>query len=205
VELERIREFERRTGIPISSTHSAVVIRWTMLLTILALVIILITLIFVHLYLRLQADSYPPEGIAIPDATLPGMAVIMLILGSAFAYLANTGVTCNNRTRSRNGLLVAGFTCAVALVFVIAHAALQLEFTPQTNAYGSSFYMLGIYQVMLLIAGIPLCWLSAYWVARSPKPAQRLEYVHDIARYVYTCTAFAVVMLGLLYLLPYVL
>jgi len=195
-------EFERRTGVPIRGANNRNIVEGGVLILILFIAIIIATLVFTHLYLRVEAIQWPPEGIALPDPLLPGIAVALLIVGVAVHTAAVSGF--NRRSSQRIWLGLAGGALAgvIAVAIVIGHAR-QLAFTATTNAYGSSFYALGLMPIVFVLLGAIISSVTAFWVLRSPAPVEDYHYVRHIARYWYGITLLSILVFVVLYLLPY--
>lgn len=201
-EPELVAEFERRTGVPIVGAKSPAMNRWTMVLVIAALAIIVGTLLFVHLYLRIEAPQWPPENITLPSPLVPGIAVATLIGGAIMHFIAGGGIRPNGIRRLGVGLLGGSLLGAVGVVLLVL-TGLQLPFTHQTNAYGSSFYALAVVQLILMLIGILMSVVTAYWVLRSGAPPTDYDYVREIGLYWYAIAAFGLVIFAVLYLVPF--
>jgi cytochrome c oxidase subunit I+III len=199
---KRLREiFEERTGIPVRGANSRVVVRWTMIFSIISLAIVLVTLIFIHLYPRPEASQWPPEGITLPSGLLPAASVVALIVSSGMVYFSTTGIRANSLSRLRTGLLLASGFGLISLALILYHGS-QLSFTHQVNPYGSSFYVLGVFQIATIAVAILMSVVTLYWMIQAPADIEDYEYIKEIALYWYAVTVFGIVILALLYLLP---
>jgi cytochrome c oxidase subunit I+III len=198
----KVAEFERRTGVPVVGPKSPAMNRWTMLLTLGSLAIVVATLIFVHLYLRVESAQWPPENITLPGPLLPGYAVVMLLAGAIAHFWAATGYRRGEMSRLTTGLIAGGVLGIAAVALCVYHGT-QLSFTAQTNAYGSSFMVLSFVVLGTLAVGVLMSLVTAFWAIRSDYSVREYDYVQDIALYWYAITAFGLITFAVLYLLPY--
>lgn len=198
------QEFERRTGIPVRPEGSRAVARWGMLLAILALGIVLATLVFSYLYLRLDVPTWPPFGLEQPDLLLPILASITVFGGAIAQFFAARGYRREQGAGLRIGLAVAAVASVIYTVLQVAHLS-QLNFTPQTHAYGSIFYGLALVQTLFVLGGLLLSGVTLFWTIAGEREARAHPGTTEIALYWYFLAGAQVVVFATLYLLPMVL
>jgi heme/copper-type cytochrome/quinol oxidase subunit 3 len=102
------------------------------------------TFLVSYFFLRFQATAlWPPDGIESPTLVLPAIMTVVLLSSSIPMHIADAGIRRGSRLRLRVGLLVSFLLGAVFLGLQVFEYAEKLkEFTPQTNAYGSLFFMI---------------------------------------------------------------
>lgn len=197
-------EFEQRFGIPVRVEGSRSVSRGAMWLTIFTLLTALATLAFSYLYLRLNQSSWPPEGITEPNLILPGIAFVLLLVSVGAMFWARSGVLRDDRQRLTVGL-------GLAVVLGIAYTGLTLlvlaqqNFSASTNAYGSLFYVLSLFQVALVIGGLAATGVTLFWALARQSPAREHHSTTDLALYWGFLALSGAVVGALLYVLPYVI
>ncbi len=120
-------------------------------------------LLFVALYLRANADVWPPAGVEDPELLRSGIRSAILIGSSIPAFLASRALRAGRVRRFRTLIVV---TVVMGTVFLLGHVRefvhLSEKFTPTSHAYGSTFYVItGLHGVHLVIGLIVLAYL---WV-----------------------------------------
>lgn len=150
---ERELAFEREHNMAVWPNGSPRVNRWAMALLVLLFAIALGDLLFTYYYLRMENPVWPPAGTARPQLLWAAL--------STAAVAGAMGATIWARRQMRHGSARgATFGLGVALALALAATGLivvdflQLPFTYATHAYGSVFYLLGGFLVVLLLCGI---------------------------------------------------
>ena len=201
---QKDEEFEQRFGIPVRAEGSRGVSRGGMLLAIVTLATALITLLFSYVYLRQTPEQWPPAGIPLPtDLFLPVIGTLLTVAGAGAAYWAASGVYRNLWDRLRLGLLGSAVLGAAYLASQ-AYFYTQLNFNYQSQAYGSIFAALAVFQFLVVAAGLLMSGVTLFWATRTSDSAAEHRSVTDIALYWYFTAACGVVIFVFLYLLPYV-
>lgn len=203
---EAERAFERRFGIPLLPGGSLVVFRWGLRLTIVTMATALATLIFSYLYLRLKPPQWPPAGIPAIDLTLPGVALALLVVGGLPMWLIARNVR-RNRARSPQWGLVATMLLGAAYIALNIYSYTQLGFNHQSEAFGSIFFVLAIYQMLTAAIGVGMVgmalWhffrLTAQGDAASPHRYQSLPEIAIFWNYVVIA---GLLTFALLYVVP---
>jgi cytochrome c oxidase subunit III len=134
------------------------------------------TLMFASLYYRQRATSWPPEGVVLPDLTVPGLAVVIAVLGIAPAAWAHTQVRAEGVGRLQVGTLL---TAAAGLV-VVALAAGDLaaaDFRWDTNAFGSVYWVMTGFHLLVTVVGIAIFLLAPLQVWMAPLSSRNRSIV----------------------------
>lgn len=198
---QKLKAFEERTGVPVRESHSRSMARWGMGLSLGAVGIGFVTLLFIHLYLRVEATQWPPEGITLPGPVVPAIAIVLLISGVAFHYRAVVELMHERFQGLRSNLTIGTLFGALSVLAFAFHAS-QLTFTHQTNAYGSSFYVLGFAIVAAITVGVFISAVSAFWIWRADGHILKHSYVKEIALYWFFIALYTLIGFTVLYLVP---
>jgi cytochrome c oxidase subunit III len=158
-------------------------------------------LFFVNLELRIQADSWPLDGISGPELKVSGLRTALLLGSSIPIHYA---VRASERGDHRGvswGLAIAWLMGALFLVGHVAEWNTTLdEFTPGTNAYGSAFYTItGLHALHLLVGLVVVGYLWFGSVNRRYSPTHRTG-LHNGAIYWHFVDIVWIFVFTLLYL-----
>jgi len=207
-ELERMRTstLPEETGLPIFTTGSRS-LGWLGLLFLMGVIGWCFgTLLYTYFYLRLYSPAWPQGDLPLPHLLLPGINYVLIPL--AAAAFGGAWFACRHglRTICQFGLLAG---CALLLLFLGLHCChlASLEFTPQTNAYGSIFFVLSWAVVVLVLVGLGL---GATALARLRREGAHWQlfltlHVQMTAHYGYFAAVVAGVTYAVLHLSPYVI
>jgi len=116
---------------------------WGMVLLIATESMLFGSLIASYFYLRFTSGPvWPPDDIAKPTLELPLILTAILWSSSIPVHLADAAIRRGNQARLRLWLALGFILGAIFLGLQVAveYPEKLLEFTPQTNAYGSLFY-----------------------------------------------------------------
>jgi heme/copper-type cytochrome/quinol oxidase subunit 3 len=141
---------------------------WGMALFILTEAALFLTLIFSYFYIQMGTPTWPPEGIKPPDLRLPIIMTVILLSSSAPVFWAESGIRKGSQGRLRWGLALA-FLLGAVFLGLQGYEYSNKEFSPQTNAYGSLFFIITGLHGTHLLAGMALngvtqaqAWLSHF-------------------------------------------
>ncbi len=196
--------FEREHGIAVRPQGSRAVARSGMALAILVLAVALSSFLFTYFYIRLESPAWPQGGIEPPQLILPGIGTAVLLLSAGVMLWAVRSIQADNRSRLLTGLALVFVLGAIALGLVVFDFT-QLDFTWQTNAYGSIFYALGGFLFLTVVAGLIMTALTLIWAWRGKYSARHHTVVDNTALYWYAVLVIWLVTLGTLYLAPHLL
>ncbi len=199
---EEERAFEREHGIPVYSLGSPTMMRGALMLVLLVIGVALACLLFSYFYIRLENDAWPPPGFGRPDLTLPGIAAA-LILGSAAAMgWAVLSIRADRQLRLRIALAVAA-VLGLAAIGLQGYVFLQLGYSHETHAYGSAFFILSIFGLVVAVAGLLMNLFSQVWAWRRHYSARRHDPISNAAMFWFGATVVWLLSMGTLYLTPY--
>jgi len=201
---DRDEEFEQKYKIPVRAAGSWSVTMWGMSLTVLTMGIALMTAVFAYFYLRLDALTWPPVGIPLPNALIGVSFAVVSLLTIIPAWVASRRGFEEGNMRA----IVTGVVGALALgavsVALLAYDILSIPFTYQTHAYGSLYYLLIGLQGGTLLGGIAMNCIELYRMWRYDTAADQRHSVRVIAVYWYYAAGSSLLVAITLYLMPYV-
>ncbi|HSJ34162.1 MAG TPA: cytochrome c oxidase subunit I [Acidimicrobiia bacterium] len=193
--------FEADHGIPVRVGGSVTLARWGMGLLILFMTIAFASLLLSYFYLRLENEAWPPTGFEhAPLLPALGAAVLVILGGLGLASGLRALVTGD-----RGGLTAR---IAVSAALGLAGAALQIYalagtgFGPQEHAYGSIFYTLTWFAVVVTLAAVIMTAMAAYWSFRGHFTPRRHVPLSNVARFWTAAMAVWIVGFGILYFAP---
>jgi cytochrome c oxidase subunit I+III len=200
--VEEEAAFEAEHGVPVNAGGSVVVAAWGTALVILVVAVAFSALLLSYFYLRLENPRWPPPGIADPGV---GRAILAagLVVASGAVVRAALG-----RLRAADQ---RGFIAALAVAFALAGggAVVQLldiaglGFGWTDHAYGSIFFLLAGFVVMVAAAALIVVALTLYWAVRGQYTARRHANVANVTRFWAAMVIMWVVGFGTLYLGPH--
>ncbi len=121
------------------------------------------TLLATYVYLRFQARTWPPHGVAAPSVTAPLVLALVLVAATApMAFAARAAA------RGQRGATLAGIACAFAVQAVYLGLQIHLyaddlaRFSPRLDAYGSIYFtLLAVHHVHVAVGLVLDLWLLA--------------------------------------------
>jgi len=198
---EEEEAFEAEYGVPVHAGGSVVVSRWGMGLAILFVAIALSAFLLSYYYLRLEADGWPPPGIAAPDLVGGAIPAVLVMAGAMAMQRGLARIQQGDAAGLRHGI-------GTAIAFTAVGAVLQVrelggfDFGWTDHAYGSIFYALAGFCVTALAAACVIGAMTLYWSTRGYYSARRHTVPLNAARFWAAAAAFWVVGFGVLYLAP---
>jgi cytochrome c oxidase subunit I+III len=174
--------FEREHGVPVNAGGSVVVAAWGTALLILVVAIGFAGLLLSYFYLRLENPQWPPAGIADPGLGRALLAAALVVASGAAVRAALQRL----RAADQRGF-IAGLAAALALVSVGTVVQLLdiagLDFGWTDHAYGSIFFLLAGFVVLVAVAALIVVALTLYWANQGHYTARRHASVANIARF----------------------
>jgi cytochrome c oxidase subunit I+III len=207
-ELEKMRtcSLVEETGLPILTTGKKSLGWLGMMFLIAVLGWALSTLIYSYFYLRLYSDEWPQESLPFPDRLMPGLGYFTLVAAAGVLAWAWHALQRGSRLTYRIGLVIG---CALLTTFVGVHfyEYSQLPFAPDTNAYGSIFYMLSWGMDTTALVGLGIAGVAAIRAWRHDDHWQVLQALNAqmTAHYSYFAAVVSTIVYSTLYLSPYLL
>jgi cytochrome c oxidase subunit I+III len=199
--VEEEAAFEAEHGVPVNAAGSVVVAAWGTALAILVLAVFFAGLLLSYFYLRLENPQWPPPGIADPGVGQAVLAAGLVVAG---------GVAVREALRRVRAADQPGFirSLAAALVLAGAGAVVQfldlarLDFGWTGHAYGSIFFLLAGFVVVVAVATLIVVALTLYWAIGGRYTARRHANVANISRLWAAMVVIWVVGFATLYLGP---
>jgi cytochrome c oxidase subunit I+III len=194
-------EFERLHDISVRIDGGRTLATWGMGMSILVGAVAFSTLLLSYFYLRIENVEWPPNGIADP-ALLPAVVAVLAVVASAFSIRqAHRGVAVGSPARLQRGLIGAGVLTVVAGAVQI-YDLTTLEFSAQDHAYGSIFFLLAGFLLMLALIGLVILGVVLGAAMKGQFTARRHAAVTNTGRFWSAFTAMWVIGAATLYLVP---
>jgi cytochrome c oxidase subunit I+III len=193
--------FEREYGVPVNAHGSVVVARAGTLLAILFVVVAFGSLLLSYFYLRLENPVWPAAGIGAPPLGEALVAAALVIASGGAAVLAQQRIAAGDRRGFLTGLAAALALVVVAMAVQIRDLA-QYEAGWTSSAYGSIFYTLAGFVLVVAGAAAIMMVMVLYWSARGLYTVRRHAPIANALRFWTTMVAIWVVGHGTLYLAP---
>ena len=193
--------FEREHQVPVNAGGSVIVAAWGTALVILVVAVAFAALLLSYFYLRLENPQWPPPGIADPDVGWASLAAALVVASGVAVRAALRRV----RAADQRGfiaalgaaLALAGGGAVVQLLDIV-----RLGFGWTTHAYGSIFFLLAGFVVMVAAAALIVVALTLYWAIGGQYTARRHANVANITRFWAAMVVIWVVGVTTLYLGP---
>ena len=139
-----------------------------------------------YFFLRFRyGPEWPPAGIEDPALELPLIMSVILLSSSIPVHLAETAIKKGNVPRLRWGL-AAGFVLGatfLAITFGIEWPETLHEFTPQTNVYGSLFFLITGFHGMHVLVGLAMNAWAQVRAAHGAFDGERHVTIQNFAMY----------------------
>jgi cytochrome c oxidase subunit III len=176
---------------------------WGVVFTIVVLSAFFSAIMFSWFFLRFGAESWPPVGTDQPDVVLPSIAAGLLLLSCLPLVVLQLRLKSGSRSRM-NLLLAASGLLGLAFLGVQVASFLNLDFGARDHAYGSAFYTITVFVMLLAFAGL---YVGAIVQARAWKGhfnGPRHVALTNLATYWYSITLMWAIVYVSIYLLPLV-
>jgi len=193
--------FEREHQVPVNAGGSVIVAAWGTALVILVVAVGFAGLLLSYFYLRLENPQWPPPGIADPGAGRAILAAALVVASGAAVRAALRRV----RAADQRGFIAA---LAAALALAGGGAVVQLVdlarlgFGWTDHAYGSIFFLLAGFVVLVAAAALIVVALTLYWAIGGRYTARRHASVANITRFWEAMVVIWVIGFATLYLGP---
>jgi cytochrome c oxidase subunit I+III len=201
---ERELEFERTHQIPVYPNGSPDVTRWSMWLMILLIAICVSLFEFTYFYIALENRVWPLDNLPLPSLLLPGIGTVALVGAAGAMSWANRQITRDNVGGLRLALGIAFVLGAVAAGMLILDLR-GLPFDHSLNAYGSVYYTLVLFLVVILVGGLGQNLFTQVWSWFGRYSAREHIAVDIGALYWYAAVIFWLILAGTVYVAPYVM
>ena len=158
---------------------------------------------FSYFFIRLQHTVWPFANLPLPGLLLPSLATVGVLGAAAAMYWANHRIEEEDGMGLRLSLAVA-FILGAAAVGLVVYDLRSLPFDHTTNAYGSLYYTLAIFAVAILIGGLAQNLFTQVWAWLGRYSAREHVAVDIGALYWYAAVVFWLILVGTVYVGPYV-
>jgi cytochrome c oxidase subunit I+III len=200
--VEEEQDFEREYQVPVNAGGSVVVATWGTALVMLFVAIAFAALLLSYFYLRLENPRWPPPGIADPGLTWALAAAALIVASGAAVRVAQRRVGAGDQAGFVRGLVAALALAAVGTAVQWIDLA-GFDFPWTEHAYGSIFYTLAGFVLVVAIGSMIMLAMTVFWAIRGEYTARRHAAIANVARF---WTAMVVVWLvgfATLYLGPW--
>jgi cytochrome c oxidase subunit I+III len=191
------------TGLPVV-THGHSVGWWGVVYLIGVLLTGYAVMFFSYFYLRLFSEVWPQAGLPLPEFLAPAIWFVLLIASAVPLFLSSRWMDRGEAMKTRFALLGAALL-GLAAVVVMGVELLNFPFTPQTNAYGSLVYVISIYHAVVILSGVII--LAVTFARAKDEFFDREGYLavqmQIATRYWYFVVAVSPLVIGILYIVPY--
>ncbi|MDX1400132.1 MAG: hypothetical protein R3204_16505, partial [Oceanospirillum sp.] len=194
--------FAQKHQISVRPHGSRVVNRGAMWLFILLIGIALTSLLFSYFFIRLQNPEWPLDDLPLPTLTWVGIGTLPVLLNAGILRRALRQLHENAQKRLKlslglSVLLEAG--TAALLIYDLSH----LTFYWHSNAYGSLFWLIAGFLLLLLLIGLGMNLFVLGWAWRGIYTPKRFVPVENTAVYWTAMIVAWLLTVGVLYLSPY--
>jgi cytochrome c oxidase subunit I+III len=194
-------EFEREYGVPVNAHGSVIVARTGTLLAILFVAVAFSALLLSYFYLRLENPQWPAAGVSNPPLGQASVAAALVVASAAGVPFAERQIGRGDMRGFRRGLLaallLAGGGVAVQVVDLV-----QLDVAWTAHAYGSIFYTLAGFVLVVALAALIMLAMVVYWASRGTYTYRRHAPIANVARFWVAMTVIWVLGFATLYLGP---
>jgi len=194
--------FEREHHVPVNAAGSVVVATWGMSLAILFFGIAFASLLLSYFYLRLENPTWPPSSVAEPALTRALIAAALVVASGAAIHAALRRLRAADDSgfvRALIGALVlAGGGAAIQIIDLA-----QLDFGWTNHAYGSIFFTLAGFVLVVALGTLIMGTMTAFWAIQGLYSARRYAPIANITRAWTAAVVVWVIGFATLYLGPY--
>jgi heme/copper-type cytochrome/quinol oxidase subunit 3 len=201
--IARARQYTEPTAV--AAPRSASNAFWGMVMLIATEAALFAVFIASYYYLRWHTPGpWPPDELKDPKLLLPAVMTGVLLSSSVPVYWAERGIRQGRQGQLRLGLALGTLlgVAFFALQLYEYHDIAEKEFTPRTDAYGSSFFLItGVHGMHVLAGLLLLLWAQAMaWLGHYD--VRRHQGVQLSALYWHFVDAAWIVIFATLYLSP---
>jgi cytochrome c oxidase subunit I+III len=200
--VEEEEAFEREYGVPVNAHGSVVVARWGTGLAILFVAIALSSLLLAYFYLRLENPLWPPTGVTDPALGQALLAAALVVASGAAALVAQRRIGAGEQ-RAFITALVAALLLAGAGVAAQWVDLAQLDVRWGAHAYGSIFYTLAGFVLVIAVGAMIMLAMTVVWAVRGAYSARRHAPIANVVRFWLAMIGVWVTAFATLYLGPY--
>ena len=194
--------FEREHNVAVNAGGSVVVATWGTAMMTLFVGIAFATFLLSYFYLRLENPQWPPAGIADPSLGRPLIAAALMVASGGAMRAALQRVRAADQGGFSRGLAAALALTGVG-VFLQWRDLAEQTFAWTTHAYGSIFYTLAAFVLLVALASMIMVAMTLFWAARGLYTARRHANVANVARFWTAMVVMWLIGFATLYLGPH--
>jgi len=200
--MEEELAYEEHFDIPVRQHGSRVVARSAMALWLLLLGIALTSFMFSYFFLQVESDVWPQGNLPLPTAEWVAVATVCLLLNGFIVRRAVREIQDGRQLRVRL-LLALGFVLETAVLVLLVYDLAQMPFDWRTNAYGSIFFALGGFMLLMLLIGLGINLFTQFWAWRGIYSPERFTPIDNTSLYWLVMIPYWLLVIGILYGSPY--
>jgi cytochrome c oxidase subunit I+III len=194
-------EFEREYGVPVNAHGSVIVARSGTLLAILFVAVAFSALLLSYFYLRLENPQWPAAGVSDPPLGQASVSAALVVASAAGVPFAHRQIAQGDMRGFRFGL-VAALALATGGVAVQVVDLVQLDVGWTAHAYGSIFYTLAGFVLVVATAALIMLAMVVFWASRGTYTYRRYAPIANVARFWVAMAVIWVIGFATLYLGP---
>lgn len=177
--------------------------RWGLICLVLTETALFGALVASWYFLQVSAPLWPPNGVRLPELTIPLINTALLLASSVTVVFAGRGLRRGKRSHALLGAVATVVLGAVFLGLQIDEFT-RAEFSPTDHAYGSLWFtLLGLHGLHVLV-GLLLLIAVIYWMLRGYFDKDRHTTVHTVSLYWHFVDAvWVILILPAVYLSPF--
>jgi cytochrome c oxidase subunit I+III len=206
--LQMLRESDlpERTGLPVMPSGTSAVGWWAMVGLLSIVGSAFAALIYSYFYIRLFSQQWPQGGLALPNLWLGAAAYGALAVAGLIQSWSMKCFRRDDQLQARLGF-AAAFLCGALYLALQGWDWLRADFTLQTNAYGSLFFVISATLVLMVTVGLALNASGQIRTPRSdPRDRGHLTLHLEVTTLYWASTAVtALLVFATLYLSPHLL
>ena len=175
---------------------------WGMMLLLVTIGVTFGSVVFAYFLLWSRADHWPFGGLPAPDFLLPPFLTICVLLGFGASFMARRFNAPDSRKRLGLLSLVA---CGAGALFVALTVTelLRQDFSATTNAYGSIFFSIHVFQALNVALATTISgWVFVRLLDSRAATLDRASVENGALTWGFAAGTWAVTF-GVLYLVPF--
>ncbi|MFW5972696.1 MAG: cbb3-type cytochrome c oxidase subunit I, partial [Bacteroidota bacterium] len=192
------------SGLPIFTDGPQSVGWWGTVYLVAVLATVFAVLLLSYFYIRLFSVDWPMGGLSRPDLAIGSTVGLLFAVSGGSVWWARRRAEQRSAGHARAALL-AGLSCGVAVLVVQTIHLLRTEFSPQTNAYGTLYFVIHYLVAIVTLAGSVLLGAAALRMRREN--LRNMSYLtlqmQISSQFWYFAVVAGLASFGVLYLAPY--
>ena len=195
---------EEKSGLPLVTTGPSSMDWWGLLACLAIFSTVYGNLIYSYFYIRLYSSAWPQDHLPRPDLLVTGGLFGLLLVSAGLQFLAMRSFRAG-KPGAVLGWLLATFAAGVTFLALDIYCLDHQGFLPQTNAYGSLFYMLNWLVIATVTAGLIVNVVAQrrVWRDGTDKKGYAILQIERTTLFWYYAVTMAVLGWGVVDLSPY--